>query len=100
MTFDEHLERDSEIVASWPAWKQGVLGASMQSTNAAPRSVNSKDYWRLRHLFRVIERLAHQDGSVDFIELIARLRGWQPLDKGEEMIVHFLGREYRIQRTE
>jgi hypothetical protein len=31
--FIKHLERASEIVKSWPQWKQGVLG---QRVNAAP----------------------------------------------------------------
>ena len=29
--FNKHLERASELVKSWPAWKQEVLGKSSSS---------------------------------------------------------------------
>lgn len=37
--FREHLESASEEVASWPAWKRGILEASSKSTWDTPRPV-------------------------------------------------------------
>ena len=31
IAFTQHLEKSSEIVKSWPAWKQSVLGGSVHN---------------------------------------------------------------------
>jgi hypothetical protein len=40
--FQEHLDRASAIVKTWPAWKQNVLGNSLRSTNYYSRGPTMK----------------------------------------------------------
>lgn len=40
--FKEHLNTASEIVKTWPKWKQGVLGRSTQSTDSQSGNVESE----------------------------------------------------------
>lgn len=39
--FTEHLEQASQIVRSWPAWKQTVLGGHEITTNAHEQASSS-----------------------------------------------------------
>lgn len=39
------------------------------------------------------------DGSVNWVDVIAMLRGWNPLQAGAEMTVRFGGNEYLIKRN-
>lgn len=44
--WEEMMKRNSEIVASWPAWKRNALIMGSQSTNSKPRkSINPSDYY-------------------------------------------------------
>ena len=36
---------------------------------------------------------------LNLVSVIARMRGWLPLQKDEKMTVHFNGKEYEIKRT-
>lgn len=41
--FSAFLKRASDEVATWPEWKQNMLGSSMKATNDQPRPVISDD---------------------------------------------------------
>ena len=45
------------------------------------------------------ESINHSTFNHNPIDAIAKLNGWMPLEEGQEMIVHYCGKEYVIKRN-